>query len=131
MNTYRLSADEFAVMESSFVSSGADFESSVSQTRLYQNTINHDFLQLFHCFHGTGSLLVFEWSCIAYQTQDSDLFLTDGYPRFGTYDDAVVMFVDAAATTRETALLTSEITFLGAVEALSMAAGGIVMLLMF
>ena len=42
------------------------------------------------------------------------MFLTDGYPRFGTYDVGVAMFIDAAATTAEAALTQVEITFMQA-----------------
>ena len=86
----------------------------MSQTRLDLNTINFDYLQVFHCEHDTISTDVFEWVCTAYQTQDSELFLTDGYPRFGTFDRGVAMFINAGATTEETALLKEDIMFMGA-----------------
>ena len=131
MNTYRLSEEQFDIMESSFVNSGADFESSMSHARLYLNTINFEFLQVFYCVHDGVDTSVFEWTCTGYQTGDDELFLTDGYPRFGTYDEAVVMFIDAGATTAETAMIQAEVRFTGAMEAISTMAAGIAILMLF
>ena len=59
MSTYRLNAEQFATMESSFASNGQDFEESIEQTKLNQNTINYEYMQIFFCEHDTGGLDVF------------------------------------------------------------------------
>ena len=53
-------------MESSFVSNGQDLEESIEQTKLNQNTINYEYMQIFFCEHDTGGLDVFQWYCTAY-----------------------------------------------------------------
>ena len=57
--------------------------------------------------------------------------MTDGYPRFGTYDIGIGMFVNAGAATAEEALIKNKIIFMNAVGQIGISLAAITLATVF